>query len=303
MKNLKRVTAVILTYKTPKKIIFNCLKSIDKKINISIIENSKKFEHKNFIKKKFPKVKFYCTGENLGYGKGNNFGLIKTKTDFALILNPDVICEKNFFKNLSQVLKKNTNFDIIGCQYSKDKIFMPAGFFEAKKNESFKKKYLDNMPEKLMKVEWVTGCSMLINLKKFKNKNIFDKRYFLYFEEFDLCKNIIKNGGSIYTSKKLRVNHLGFQSSMGKNQIEKVNANNIKNWHWMWSWFYFYKKNYSFFHAFFKLTGKLIKSFIKSIFYFLTLQENKKNKYLYRFLGLLNSMIGKPAFYRGKKSI
>ena len=90
---------------------------------------------------------------------------------------------------------------------------------------------------------------------------------------------------------------------MGKNQIEKVNANNIKNWHWMWSWFYFYKKNYSFFHAFFKLSGKLIKSFIKSIFYFLTLQENKKNKYLYRFLGLLNSMIGKPAFYRGKKSI
>ena len=51
------------------------------------------------------------------------------------------------------------------------------------------------------------------------------------------------------------------------------------------------------------VSGKLIKSFIKSIFYFLTLQENKKNKYLYRFLGLLNSMIGKPAFYRGKKSI
>ena len=106
MKNLKKVTAVILTYKTPKKIIHDCLRSIDKKINILIVENSKKFEHKNFIKKKFPKVKFYCTGENLGYGKGNNFGLIKTKTDFALILNPDVICEKNFFKNLSQVLKK-----------------------------------------------------------------------------------------------------------------------------------------------------------------------------------------------------
>ena len=39
----------------------------------------------------------------------------------------------------------------------------------------------------LIKVDWVTGCSMLINLKKFNNKNIFDKNYFLYFEELDLC--------------------------------------------------------------------------------------------------------------------
>ena len=139
MKNLKKVTVVILTYKTPKKIIYNCLKSLDKKINTSVIEYSREFEHKDFIKKKFPKVKIYCTGENLGYGKGNNFGLVKAKTDFALILNPDTVCEKNFFKNLSQILTKKINFDIIGCQYSKDKVFMPAGFFEPKKNENFKK--------------------------------------------------------------------------------------------------------------------------------------------------------------------
>ena len=74
MKNLKKVTVVILTYKTPKKIIYNCVKSLDKKINILIIENSREFEHKDFIKKKFPKVKIYVTRENLGYGKGNNFG-------------------------------------------------------------------------------------------------------------------------------------------------------------------------------------------------------------------------------------
>ncbi len=300
MKNLKNVTVIILTYRTPQNIIHNCLKSIDKNIKVLIVENSKKFKHKDFIKKKFPKTRFLFTGKNLGYGKGNNFGLVKTKTDFALILNPDVICEKNFFKNLSKILKNKINFDIIGCQYSKDKIFMPAGFFDPKKNTDFKEKYMKKITEDLTKVEWVTGCSMLINLKKFNNKNIFDKKYFLYFEEFDLCKSIIKKGGSIFTSKKLKIHHLGFKSSIGKNLKEKINANNIKNWHWMWSWFYFYKKNYSFLHAFLKLSGKLIKSFLKTIFFLLTFQEDKKNKYLFRFLGLFNSIIGNPAFYRGK---
>ena len=300
MKNLKNVTVIILTYRTPQNIIHNCLKSIDKNIKVLIVENSKKFKHKDFIKKKFPKTRFLFTGKNLGYGKGNNFGLVKTKTDFALILNPDVICEKNFFRNLSKILKNKINFDIIGCQYSKDKIFMPAGFFDPKKNTDFKEKYMKKIREDLTKVEWVTGCSMLINLKKFNNKNIFDKKYFLYFEEFDLCKSIIKKGGSIFTSKKLKIHHLGFKSSIGKNLKEKINANNIKNWHWMWSWFYFYKKNYSFLHAFLKLSGKLIKSFLKTIFFLLTFQEDKKNKYLFRFLGLFNSIIGNPAFYRGK---
>ena len=119
MKNLNKVSVIILTYKTPQKIIHNCLKSIDKRVNILIIENSNKFEHKNYIKSKFPKTKFFNTGENLGYGQGNNFGLKKTKTDYALILNPDVVCHKNFFKNLSALLKNDINFDIIGADILK----------------------------------------------------------------------------------------------------------------------------------------------------------------------------------------
>ena len=300
MSTLKKITAVILTYKTPKKIILNCLKSINSKINIMIVENSKNFEHHKLIKKKFPKVKIFCTGKNLGYGKGNNFGLSKVKTDYAFILNPDVICDKNFFKNLPKIIKSTQNFDIIGCQYLKDKIFVPAGFFDPNKNEEFKKKFLENKIENLTKVEWVTGCSMLLNLRKIGKKDIFDKEFFLYFEEFDLCKSIINKGGFIYTSKDLKIHHLGFQSSMGKNPFEREDAINIKNWHWMWSWFYFYKKNYNFFYAFLKLFGKLIKSFIKTIFYFVAVKKDQKNKYLYRFLGLFNSIIGRSSYYRGK---
>ena len=303
MSELKKITAIILTYKTPKDIILGCIKSLSREIKVIIVENSKNFEHQKLIKKKFPKIKIFCTGKNLGYGMGNNFGLSKTKTDYALILNPDVVCEKNFFKNLPKVIRDIKNFDIIGCQYLKDKVFVPAGFFNPKKNNEFKKEFLNNKIEKLAKVEWVTGCSMLLNLKKLDKKNIFDKKYFLYFEEFDLCKSIIDKGGFVYTSKDLKIHHLGFKSSIGKNSFEKEDAINIKNWHWMWSWFYFYKKNYSFFHALFKLFGKLTKSFFKTIFYFITNQKNQKDKYQYRFLGLLNSIIGRSSFYRGQKKI
>jgi len=48
---LSEITVVILTYKTDRDILYNCLNSIDKKVKIQIIENSTKFEKKDeFLK-------------------------------------------------------------------------------------------------------------------------------------------------------------------------------------------------------------------------------------------------------------
>tara|TARA_Y100000389_G_scaffold163920_1_gene167397 strand:- start:483 stop:1382 length:900 start_codon:yes stop_codon:yes gene_type:complete len=299
MKNLDELTVIILTYQTSKKIIFDCLRSIDKKVNILIVENSSFFENKNDVLAEFPSVKITCTGKNLGYGGGNNFGIAKTTTKYALILNPDTICDKDFFSNISFVINQAKDFSIIGCQYSFDKVFMPAGFFEKDKNAKFIEDFRNDKTESLTNVEWVTGCSILLNLKDFESKEIFDKNFFLYFEEFDLCKAVLKKGKNIYTSKLLKVNHLGFQSSLSDNLDENLIKINIKDWHYMWSSFYFYKKNYSYFYALSKFIGKLIKSFFKMIFYTIIFEKNLKEKYLYRFLGLLNSMIGRSSDYRG----
>ena len=299
MKNLNELTVIIVTYHTPKKIILDCLKSIDKDAKILIVENSNFFNHHGVISREFPNVKIVCTGKNLGYGGGNNFGIKHTKTDYALILNPDVICHKNFFSNIPSVIKEAKNFLIIGCQYLLDKVFMPAGFFDKKRNDQFVKDFRNNNINSLSKVEWVTGCSMLLNLKEFNNRHIFDEKFFLYFEEFDLCKSILNEGKNIYTSNQLRVHHLGFKSSLSENQNENLEKIKIKDWHYMWSSFYFYKKNYNYIYALSKLFGKFVKSFFKMIFYSITFQKELKNKYLYRFLGLLSSILGQASNFRG----
>ena len=301
MPSLENITVIIVTYLTQKHILINCLKTIDSRVKIKIVENSKNFHFKEEILSNFSNVEIICTGENLGYGKGNNFGLKSTQTDYALILNPDLTCEPGFFSNIVKVLESAKDFTIIGCQYQKDKVFLPAGFFDKKKNQEFANIFKNEKIKELEKVEWVRGCSMIINLRKFANQEIFDKNFFLFFEEFDLCKSIINKGENIYTSKNLRIDHLGFQSSLGKNSENIYRANRIREWHWMWSSFYFYKKNYGYTKALFKMLGKFIKSFFKFNYYFLTLQKKNKEKYFYRFLGILNGMIGRSSFFRDEK--
>jgi GT2 family glycosyltransferase len=300
MKNINNLTVVIVTYLTDKKILLNCLESIDKKTKVIIVENSKSFKSKKYFLKKFSNIEVVCTGLNLGYGKGNNFGLNRVKTDYALILNPDIICKADFFKKVFKLIYKNNKFSIIGCQYSNDTSYLPAGFFDTKKHNNFQKNFFKNKNKTLTKVDWVTGCSMLINLKKYVNKNIFDKNYFLYFEEFDLCKTTNDKGGLVYSSSDLRVLHLGFKGSLGANKLLKIKANKLRDWHWMWSYFYFYKKNYNYFYALFKISGKFFKSFLKIIFYTFAFNKINRDKYLFRFLGLLFSVIGLKSNYRGK---
>jgi len=238
-------------------------------------------------------VSIFCTGSNTGYGKGNNYGLQKVDTKYALILNPDIVCEKNYFENLKVYLNSELDFSIIGSQYLDNETYAPAGFF----NSNLRLKDADHVQDlNLYKVDWVVGCSILLNLNKFKSKSIFDENFFLFFEEFDLCNSLKKNGEKVYSSSKLIVNHFGFKSSTDiSNEIELIK---LRNWHYMWSYFYYHKKNEGYFKALKVSFGKLIRSLFKLIFFTIIFNRKKRTNYLYRFLGLLNSMIGKKSFFR-----
>ena len=291
--NFSNLSVVIVTYKTELSILEKCLSSIDPSIKIIIVENSPKFLNEDQVVNKYKNVSIFCTGENIGYGRGNNYGLHKVDTKYVLILNPDIVCEKNYFENLKIYLNGELDFSIIGSQYLDNETYAPAGFF----NSNLSLKDADHMQDlSLSNVDWVVGCSMLLNLEKFKSKSIFDENFFLFFEEFDLCKNLKKSREKVYSSSKLIVNHFGFKSSTDlTNEIDLIK---VRNWHYMWSYFYYHKKNDGYIKALKVSFGKLIRSLFKLILFTIIFNKKKRINYLYRFLGLLNSMIGKKSFFR-----
>ena len=269
--NFSDLSVVIVTYKTNLSILEKCLSSIDPSVKIIIVENSSKFINEDQISNKYKNVSIFCSGENIGYGKGNNYGLQKVDTKYALILNPDIVCEKNYFQNIQNYLNDNLDFTIIGSQYLDNETYAPAGFFDSKLKLK-DAEYLNEL--NLSKVDWVVGCSMLLNLKKFKSKSVFDENFFLFFEEFDLCKNLKKIGQLVYSSNKLLVNHFGFKSST--KDVSELDLIKLRSWHYMWSFFYYHKKNDGYLLALKFCIGKLFRSFFKMIFYSFL---NQKKKY------------------------
>ena len=104
-------TIVIVTFKS-EKVIETCLNSIDQKYAVIIVENSGDASFKKNIESKFSNVKCYLTGSNIGMGSANNIGIKLAKTNYVLILNPDVKLAQNTIINLTSEIELINNFAI-----------------------------------------------------------------------------------------------------------------------------------------------------------------------------------------------
>ncbi len=152
----------------------------------------------------------------------------------------------------------------------------------------------------LEEVDWVVGCAMLINLKNFDTRKIFDENIFLYFEEFDLCRRVRTDQGKIYSAKNLLVKHFGTKGSSATDSDYSLESVIFKDWHFMWSTFYYYKKYYGYFYAVYKTYGKLFRSIFKMVLFTILFNKKKRTMYYARTFGIINAMLGKKSWYRVK---
>ena len=276
-------------------VIFNCINSIGSKIDIVVIENSNNQNLKVELEKKYKNVKCFLNSSNNGMGAGNNYGLSKIDTDYALILNPDVILEKLTIDELINASKKINEFSILAPVHSNNDY--PNYKINKNKNSN-------NLPN-LIDVVSVDGYAMLINLKRvqqvlnLENLNIFDENIFMYLENDDLCKRLLEANENIYVVKSSKIKHLG---AKGVSEIFKYQVELSRNWHWSWSRFYFKKKHYGFYIAFIKELPRAISSLIKNFIYFVV-NSKKKEIYSCRFKGFLNAFLGRPSSYRPRINI
>jgi len=289
----QNLSIIIVTFMS-EKVIHSCLKSIPNDIQIIIVDNSNNKNFKVNIEKNYKNVKCILSKENLGMGRGNNLGLKKIKTDFAFIMNPDVILEKNTIEEIILASKNLNSFGLIAPISNLEKY--PNYHLNKKKDQFF-----DAINP--FKVKSVDGYAMILNLKRLKelksfdNFNYFDENFFMYLENDDLCKRIIDNNENLYIIPKSKVNHLG---ASAVDDSYKIQVENSRNWHWIWSKFYFNKKHYGFMYAFLNGTPIFLSALFKYLLYSILNKDKKKQIYLHRLLGFINALFGRKSSYRPK---
>ena len=274
----KNITFIIVSFRSDN-VIQKCIESISPNCKVIVVENSQNTSIKKYLEKKFSNVRVLITGENLGYGRGNNLGISKVKTKYAFILNPDAYLEKNTLKEL------NNTKCILHEEFS---ILSPTICDNKKYYKSFNGK-----EKNFIEVDFVKGFAMLLNLEKINFNEIFDKKIFLFLEEIDLCKRIKESGGKIYIACKGKIYHNAKESSGNEFEIELC-----RNWHWMWSLYYYNFKHFGMFSAYKITLYKFISSLLKILLSIILMKKKKYLIYKYRLLGLINAYKKKDSWLR-----
>lgn len=236
-----KISIILLNYNTPQ-ITYNCIKSIinnTQGINFEIIlvDNGSKEESRIFFDENllgFDKLKIIYLKENIGFGAGNNVGFENSNGEYILFLNNDTLFYENSLSNLLKEYKKLSIKNKIG--FIQPRLYLDVTKLSIQKTCSKIPKIFNIIQEnfKIMQyiqykdfinfrylnwdrnssrfVDVVCGAAMFCKRDFFKSIGKFDKRFFLYFEENDVCKRAISLGYKNYYTIKTSIIHFHNQS-------------------------------------------------------------------------------------------
>lgn len=253
------LSIIIVSYNT-KKITKDCLKSINRsltgtkiKYEIIIIDNDSHDGSQELLitmsEDNQNHLVYRQSGENLGFGQGNNFGVKIAQGKYVLLLNSDTIVlnrsiEKlyNFYveneKQIHFLGPKLLNIDLTP-QPSACRFFTLPVIFATLLLKGDYWGLTRSSPNKFSQVDWISGACIMTTKKYFQRLGGFDKNIFMYMEEVDLLYRAKKLGLNTYFYPEAKIIHLGSASSTGKTfpilQVYK-------------GFLFFYKKHYSVFH-------------------------------------------------------
>lgn len=235
----------------------NCLNSInvsaklcpDIKIEVIVVDNASKDNSVTIINKYLEivdwKLKIVFLQKNYGFGYAINQGVKISKYEYLLILNNDIIVDKNWFKNIVKTIYSYPNY---ACYYglvlNKDGTKIESTglkFYKSGKaiNIDNGKKYLRAKSYDLNPISiWGCPASLVIYKKEIFNKlHGFDEQYFAYIEDVDLAYRLNKNNYRTLFIPNAISYHTGGATS------SKIKY--LREWMTVKNWWIFILKNYS----------------------------------------------------------
>lgn len=221
-----RVSAAIVLYHSGARVLetVKCVQNSQERMALYIVDNSPEELTSRRILMECPEAIILPQKKNVGFGRGHNAVMQKLRTEYHLLLNPDITFEPDLLGRMVDFMEEHKEVSILTPRvFNKDgtEQFLPrraptvryllggrlgghSRYFQRMRQEyTYEGSTLD-VP---MEVQYATGCFLLIRTKLFYKLGGFDERYFLYHEDSDLSQKVLQMGGHIVYHPDFCVTH------------------------------------------------------------------------------------------------
>ena len=256
------VSVLILNYKNAHAAVrcvqqFLASDSIEK-MEILVIDNHSDDDSVGILRARLdhPRVRIIETPGNAGFGYGYNTGVGYASGTYLLINNPDKLMPPDGIEKLIAKLEEDSSIGIIapkllhsdGTRRLSIRRFPRIIDILSRRSvlgslfPQCLRRYLmeDRDPEKSQEVEWVVGGCFLMRRDLFLELGGFDERFFLFFEDTDLCRRVSEAGKRIWyepsvaaSDKKRRLSGESFFDILFK-KTGRIQIMSACKYFWKW---------------------------------------------------------------------
>jgi len=235
------ISIVIVNYKVPQEIC-QLLRSVQKaalydQTEVIVVDNASGDNSQKIVTDTFSDCTWIALKNNIGFGKACNVGSQNAQGTNLLFINPDTLISQNTLQVSVDFLESHPEVGIMG-----PKIIKPDGSFQLQcrrsfptpfnafahfsglsklfpKNPRFGQYKLNHIhPDTSMEVDAVSGSYIFLRNELFKELGGFDKAFFMYGEDLDLCVRCRQLGYKVWYNPETQIVHFKGKSST-KNAI------------------------------------------------------------------------------------
>ncbi|MDO9069259.1 MAG: glycosyltransferase family 2 protein [Deltaproteobacteria bacterium] len=237
------LTIAIVNWNTDH-LLEGCLRSIKETIGelslqVVVVDNKSSDQSAVRAQKEHPWAEFIYSPVNAGFSSGNNLALAKAQGRYFLLLNPDTVVQPGALQSLKDFLDENPATAAAGPRMDygdgslqqswSGRLVSPKAILA----DTLGWKWLgvdplgNRIPDRDTKVKGLMGACIMLRKSAIDQVGPMDDKFFLVYEEADLCHRLIKAGWSIWYLPQARITHFTGQSSQhipGKGLIESYQS-------------------------------------------------------------------------------
>ncbi len=159
-------------------------------------------------------VELLVSDRNLGFGVGNNLGIeyaLSHGADYTLLLNNDTTVSPPLVSTLVKVAESDPQIGIVGptifYSESPDQVWFSGMRFRFGLYVIRVGRRLGRQQAPLEDVDFISGCGMLVRRELWNRVGLFDPRFFMYYEDLDLCVRAAQAGYRLVSTTEAHMWH------------------------------------------------------------------------------------------------
>ena len=224
---LTQVTIILVNYNTCL-FLRQCLSALHQFVDLDrneivVVDHASQDYSADMVSQEFPSVTLISNSRNVGFATANNQAMRITEGEYVLVLNPDTIVPPDLVSGLVQFMYHHPRTGAVGPRLvSIDGTLQtscrrfPTSLPILLRTTRLHHLFPGPMNHYLMmdwdhaavrEVDWLFGACLMLRRHAVEQIGFFDERFFLYYEDVDLCYRLWQAGWKVYYCPQITLPH------------------------------------------------------------------------------------------------